>query len=154
MMVSLDRGFKDALRESLLDDVEHELTGGQNSLVLQAIQRSHETLRSVGATEDYDVEPVIDALGPVETERTRDSVIVRYGWEHEAAPYFEWGTRPHTVEGQPILSFIWEDAPPEVREQFEDTFPRVFFSSVEVAGIEETAFVRTGIQWLRRDLQA
>lgn len=152
--MQLDRSFESDARTALLDAAEDALVQERGNLVFQAIQRSHEILRSVGATEEYDVEPIIDALGPVEHQRSDDRIVVRWGWTHEAAPFFEYGTRPHTVDGDPVLAFRWEDAPQEVREQFADTFPVVFFQSVDVDGIEEAAFVRAGLSHLRQQLRS
>jgi hypothetical protein len=151
--MELGRGFEADAQAALLDAAERELVGRTGNLVFQAIQRSHEVLRSVGATEEYDIEPIIDSLGEVEVNRTDGAITARWGWTHEAAPFFEFGTRPHTVEGDPVLAFRWEDAPPEVREQFAETFPVVFFQSVDVDGIEEAAFVRAGLSYLRQQLR-
>jgi len=151
--MDLARDFERQLETAALDTAAQQLVDGRGNLVFQAIQRSHEVLRSVAAREEYDVEPIIDALGPVERERTAGRLTVRWGWTHEAAPFFEFGTRPHTVDGDPVLAFRWEDAPPEIREQFADTFPVVFFQSVDVEGIAETAFVRAGLDYLRSQLR-
>lgn len=151
--MDLSRDFERQLETAALDTAEQRLVDDRGNAIFQAVQRSHEVLRSVGATEDYDVEPIIESLGPVERERTARRLTVRWGWTHEAAPFFEFGTRPHTVDGDPVLAFRWEDAPPEIREQFADTFPVVFFQSVDVAGIAETAFVRAGLDYLRSQLR-
>ena len=85
---------------------------------------------------------------------------VRWGWSHEAAEFFEYGTSAHTIDGDPVLSFVWEDPPAEIREQFSQARDaqgrftggvRVFFSSVHVSGIEETRYARHGLEWLARE---
>ncbi|PSP80169.1 hypothetical protein BRC81_02975 [Halobacteriales archaeon QS_1_68_20] len=152
--MQLDARFEADLQEALLDDAEHELVGKRNSLTHQAVQRAHETLRRVGRRLDYDVEPIIESLGEPEVVRTANRVEVRIGWEHEAAPHFEFGTSAHRIDGDPMLSFVWEAPPPEIAQQFqkEGDGYRVFFDSVFVAGIPEIRFVRDALNWLRREI--
>lgn len=146
-MATLDGSFEDDLQAAVLDAVETEILAH----VDDAIEASHARLREFA--DEYDVEPVIDALQEPTIERRRDRVRVVWGWDHPGAPFFALGTSPHTIEGDPVLSFIWEDAPPDIQEQFEDTFPRVFFRSVDVEGVDETRFVRAGLEYLQRELQ-
>ena len=155
--MNLASNFEDNVADAVLDEVERELVGQSDNLVHQAIDRAHEVLEEYGDRHDYDVGPIIDSLGAVDVQRTDRSITVRLGWEHEAAPYFEYGSSDHTVDGDPILSFIWEDAPQSIHEMFPDTErvdgdPRVFFGEVEVAGLPESRFVRTALNWLRREV--
>ncbi|MFC7047533.1 hypothetical protein ACFQH6_20735 [Halobacteriaceae archaeon GCM10025711] len=56
-----------------------------------------------------------------------------------------------------MLSFIWEDAPPGIVEEFGDGVnpdPRVFFQSVDVDGIDELRFTRAGLRVLRHHMQS
>lgn len=154
----LSSSFESDLREAVLDDAEHQIIGTQGSLVHQAVQQSHDSLRQYGSSNDYDVEPIIESLGEPTVDRSQDSLTVEWGWEHEAAPHFAFGTSDHTVDGDPVLSFIWEDAPPGIHEMFPETErvdgdPRVFFGDVEVAGLPESRFVRDALNWLRREVQ-
>ena len=155
--MELDSSFEAGLAKAVLDDAEEVLVTGHDPLVFGAIQESHERLREF-ADQYPGVDSVIESLVEPEIERTETSLTIRWGWEHEAAPYFEFGTSDHTVDGNPILSFVWdaEDAPAWVAEEFEregDGY-RVFFGSVDVTGIDETRFVRQAINWLRRELAA
>lgn len=159
MTATLGNDFEDKLATATLDVAEHELAGKPDNLIHQAIQQSHEALRDFSG--EYDVESIIDSLVLTEVERTDDSITIRWGWEHPAAPYFEWGTSDHVVNGQPVLSFVWEDPPAEIRQEFDQARTsggqftsgwRVFFSSVEVDGIDETRFVRIGLRWLELNL--
>ncbi|MFB6237520.1 MAG: hypothetical protein ABEH81_04030 [Halopenitus sp.] len=155
-MTRLDSDFEDAAREAFLDEVEHELVGKRNNLVFQAIQQSHEVLREAANRFDYHVEPVIESLGEVEVTRTRNSIEARWGWNHEASVFFEFGTSTHTVDGDPILSFVWEAsrAPRWVAREFdrEGDGYRVFFPETEPTGMRELRFVRDATHWLRRQL--
>ena len=155
--MNLDASFESDLREAVLDEVEHELIGKPNNLVYQTVQKSHEILRKYGREADYNVEPIIESLGEPEVDRSERSIEIKWGWEHEAAPFFAFGTSDHTVDGNPILSFIWEDAPPGIHEKFPDTErvdgdPRVFLPKTEPSGLPESRFVRDALNWLRREV--
>jgi len=156
-MATLQSDFEDKLREAVLDEAERKLIGERNNAVFQAIQAAHERLRQYAVEFDYDVEPIIDSLAGPEVERSGDSLTIRWGWDHGAAVYLEFGTSEHTVEGNPLLSFVWDadDAPEWVAREFEregDGY-RVFLPQVEVAGVRETRFVRDSLNALRRNLQ-
>jgi len=140
----------EAFTEAAREEAYRELVGKRDNLVFQAIQESHDRLRKVGESEDYDVEPIIESLELVEVDESGGEI--RWGWSHPAAEFFEFGTSPHTIEGDPILSFVWEDPPADIAAQFEAEGDgvRVFFSSVDVSGIVETRFVRAGVEFLAR----
>ena len=145
-------------RAALLDGLEAKLVGQQGNLVFQAIRVSHGTLREYGQRNDYSVEPIAESLR-VERERSQRDLTVRWFWTHEAAQYFNFGVSPHTIDGNPILSFIWTDAPQGVKEMFPHTervngSPRVFFQSVDHPGIPASHYVRAGTRWLQSELQS
>lgn len=148
-MTTLDNGFEAAVRASLLDQAEQRL---REEWLPTAVDQSHDVLRRYGAENDYRVEPVIDSLQSPTIRRESGRVVARWGWTHEAAPFFDVGVSPHTIDGDPILSFVWEDAPPEIRQSFEGDPPRVYFDSVEHPGLPASGFVRAAIRWLRRTL--
>ncbi|WP_435346027.1 hypothetical protein [Haloarchaeobius sp. HRN-SO-5] len=156
-MIPLDPGFESQLREAVLDDAQHEYVGKQNNLVFQTVEEAHSILREYGQAFDYDVEPIIESFGPVEVDRTDQRLTVRWGWEHPASVYMEFGTSDHTVDGEPVLSFVWsrEDAPDWVAREFEpegDGY-RVFLPEVDVRGLPESRYVRRSLHWLRREAQ-
>jgi len=129
-----------------VEDLEREFVGEANNAVFQAIQTSHARLRE----SEYDVESIIESLQTPQVERNPESVTITYGWSHPAASFFEYGTSDHTVNGNPVLSFVWEDPPDAVREQFEREGDgwRVFYNSVRVDGIDQTRFARAGLREL------
>jgi len=144
-------------QKALLENVKRRLVGQQNNLIFQSVRVAHGTLRSYGARNDYDIGPIMETATIVETDLTPRRFHVRWGWRHEAAKYFQFGVAPHTIDGTPILSFIWEDAPQEVRERFPNTErvggdPRVFLGSVDHPGIPAARFVQAGLNWLRREV--
>jgi len=143
--------------DALLSDVRERLVDEQGNLIFQSIRVAHGTLRSYGQRNDYNVEPITESVEVLDvTERGR-SVSVRVGWDHPGARHFQFGVSPHTINGNPILSFIWEDAPQEVREMFANTErvggdPRVFFQSVDHPGIPASRYVQAAINWLRQEV--
>jgi len=154
MTAELDRDFEDTVRGGALDLA---LARARETWVPSMVEQSHQRLRQYGAANDYDVEPIIGSLNQPRVTRDGDQIVARWGWSHEAAPFFDAGVSPHTIEGDPILSFVWTDAPPEVREMFSGTErvdgdPRVFFRSVNHPGIPASHFVRRGLDWLHQNL--
>jgi hypothetical protein len=153
--MDLESDFEAKAREAILDDVETELVGRRGNLVHEAIQQSREALMDF--EDEYNVGPIWDSLEGPEVSRTDESITVRWRFTHEAAGFFEYGTPDHyEIEGDPILSFVWEDPPEWVTEEFEaegDGY-RVFFSEVDSGeGIKETRFTRWGVRWLRWQLE-
>lgn len=73
---------------------------------------------------------------------------------HAAAVFHEWGAMPHEIMARRAraLAFEWPDAPEEIKEQFEDTFPTVFFNSVQHPGVPAIGYMRYGRQQAREEL--
>ncbi len=147
----------------LLDEVEHALVGQQNNLVFQAVEHAHEQLEAYGGEHEYRVESVIESFAGVTVDRNASSIKVTWGWSHPAAEFFEFGTSDHTIEGDPVLSFVWSEPPAWVREEFDQARGsggqfasgwRVFLPEVEVSGLPEARFARSSQHWLRRQVQA
>lgn len=65
---------------------------------------------------------------------------------HAAAVFHEFGADPHEIRAKQAraLAFEWPDAPPEIQEQYEDSFPTVFFNSVNHPGTPAIGMVRYG----------
>lgn len=141
--------FEDDAREALLDAAEDH---AREAIAPAVQQHAHEILDAYGRANDYDVAPIIEA-GETSVERRGDEVVVRWGWP-EPAIFFERGTVDHVVEARnaDVLSFVWEDPPDWVRDKFEREGDgwRVFFRSVEVAGLPESRFIRDTLNWVQR----
>lgn len=161
-----DVNFGDAgaiITEELSAVVREEFVGGRNNLIFQTIEQAHEYLRAAGEQHDYAVESVIDSLELTETDERGGTIAVRFGWSHPQADRYEWGTTDHTIRGNPILSFVWEERhdPPEwVRAQFDrERSPRgrpgyrTFLREVDVSGIKEIRFARRALDDLQRALE-
>jgi hypothetical protein len=157
-VTTLGDGFEDDLEAAVLDDAERTLVGERDNLIAQVISRVHGRLDRYAREFNYNIESIKQSLEPVEVDRSGDELTVTFGWSHEAFPYIEFGTSDHTIEGDPVLSFVWEtrhDPPEWVAEEFEQEGDgyRVFLPEVEVAGVQETRAVRDALNWLRRELQ-
>lgn len=148
-------------REALLDSMERSLVGARGNLVFQAIEQAHDQLEQYGSSNDYDTEPIIDSLSGVEADRGDDRIDVSWSWTHEAAHYHEFGTSDHHIDGDPVLSFVWDDPPGWVREEFDRSRSsggqfqsgwRVFLPGVDVDGLPESRFVRDSLNWFRQEV--
>lgn len=146
-MTSLPSFEADA-RDALLDDLE---AYAREEIALTVQQHAHEILQAYGRRHDYDVESIITAGETVVERRDDRVVVVRWGWP-EPAIFFERGTVDHAVEAKQadVLSFIWEDPPRWVREEFEREGEgyRVFLPEVEVSGLPESRFIRDTLNWI------
>lgn len=161
VIVEVTADVDDALKEPVLDAAYETFVGGSENLISQTIQHSHERLRRYGSQHSYDVESIVDSFAGVEVRRAAGTLTIGYGWDHPAAGYFERGTSDHTIHGKPVLSFVWEDPPSWVREEFEQARGeggqfasgwRVFFQNVDVQGIPESRYVRAGVRFLEREV--
>lgn len=73
---------------------------------------------------------------------------------HAAAVFHEYGAEPHEIRAgaAQALAFEWPDAPDEVKEQFEESFPTVFFNGIEHPGTPAIGFIRHGREKARQRL--
>jgi len=149
--MTLERDFEDDLREAVLDEAEQQLVGERDNAVHRSVQASHDALDA----SDYNTDSVKDSLTGPTVDRSQQSLTVTWGWSHPDARYLNSGTSPHTVDGDPILSFIWEDPPAWAREQFdqEGDGVRAFLASVDVDGVDAIRFAQTGIRALQEELR-
>ncbi|RQG93733.1 hypothetical protein [Natrarchaeobius oligotrophus] len=106
--MDLDDSFEDDLREALLDDVERKL---EEEIGPQLERIARENWQEYAARNGYDIEHVWEEVEGPFVERDAGSVGVRLEWPGLTA-LFEHGVSPHTIQGNPILSFHWE-SPPE-----------------------------------------
>lgn len=159
----LESGFERELQEAVLDDVEVKLVGEQAGLVYQFVELVHTRLRAYAQRNGYDVEGTIDSLGLPEVDRGDDTVAVTVGWESDQMARWEFGVSPHTIDGNPILSFVWSDPPQWVREEFDQARGsggeyqsgwRVFLPEVDHPGIPESRAIRDSLIALRQVVQS
>jgi hypothetical protein len=150
------------ITEAATDEMRREFIGKENNLVFQTIEKAHRFLRRAGERYNYLVESVIESLEMVSTDERGGTLAINFGWAHPQAERYEYGTSAHTIQGDPILAFVWEDRhdpPGWVREQFDRARSDrgfggylTFLREVEVDGIKEIRFARRALDWLEREL--
>lgn len=96
---------------------------------------------------------MIDEFQPVQWDDSEEQWT--FAITHEAAIFHEFGADAHEIEAGAAraLAFEWPDAPQEVKEKFENSFPTVFYDSVSHPGTPAIGFVRHGRQVARDRLQ-
>lgn len=153
----------DEIQTELLDYAYEQFVGQEDNIVFQTVQRSHERLQSYGTSNGYSVGGVEASFSGVDVQRSASSITITYGWGSRASSFFERGVSPHTIDGDPLLSFIWADPPEWVRESFDQGRSsggqfvsgwRVFFPSVDHPGIPAARYVRAGLEWLQSEVSA
>ncbi|WP_254768231.1 hypothetical protein [Salinilacihabitans rarus] len=151
MSLDLERGFEAKLREAVLDDIEQRL---REDLGPALEETARENWEAYASRNGYDIEHVWEeAEGPF-VGRDGDGVTLRIEWPGLSA-LFEFGVEPHTIEGSPLLAFIWEDAPADVVEQHgEDPLmvrQKVNWGS-ETGGIPESQAIRDALEQFRQEV--
>jgi hypothetical protein len=161
-----DVNFGDAggiVTEAVTDETRRILVGQERNLIARTIIEANSNLEEAAAVNEWDVENVI-AEWDVEVDERGGTLAVRITNEHPAADFFEFGTSDHTINGDPVLSFVWEerhDPPQWIRENFDEAVSeggrpgyRVFLANVEVQGLPETRFLRDALDFLQRQMEA
>ena len=161
--MKMESGFERKLREALLDEAEHEFAGKPANLVYQFVELVHTRLRAYGQRHGYDVEGTIDSIQQPEVQRSNGRLVITVGWASEQMDRWEFGVSPHTIDGNPVLSFVWADPPQWVREEFDqargeggqfESGWRVFLPEVDHPGIPESRAIRDSLHALRRVVEA
>lgn len=117
---------------------------------------SQEIFQAGGDEHDYEIFPIVKSAQ--KPERTSEGY--HFVYPHEATVFFEKGTTHdeaiQATEAE-TLAFEWEDAPPEVRRMYEETFPLVFMPESHPDGIERIGGIEKGrqrtIRWMGRELR-
>lgn len=149
MTLTLDSGFESDLREAVLDDVE---TTARDEIGPRLETLARQNWKAYAARNGYDIDHIWE---DAELSVTRDdsSVSIRVEWPGLTA-LFEWGVDPHTIEGSPLLSFVWEGPPEGTRPPGAPEHvvaDEVNWGSV-TGGIPEARAIRDAIDELEGDL--
>lgn len=162
-MTTLEASFEADLREAVLEEAEATLIGEEANLVFEFVELVHTALRAYGERHGYDVEGTIDSLGTPVVDRSAGRITVTVGWESEQMDRWEFGVSPHTIDGNPILSFIWAEPPEWVKDEFKQGRSasgefvsgwRVYFESVEHPGMPASRAIRDSLEALRQVLRS
>lgn len=136
------------------DDLALEFEALARDEAKQAANRwfstSQEALFAAGDEHDYEVQDVDRAAMPPQWDSGAGGFVMH--WPHIASQWFNAGTAPHEVSGDPVLAFEWEEMKGEefgdtgktFDEVYSDTWPVVFLPEVEVSGIEALRYYERG----------
>ena len=151
LTVSVEEALSEEFQQKFLDRTQSTLVGERNNLVSQAVQQAHDQLESYGSTHQYYVDSIVESFAGVEVDRGTSSLHITWHWKHEAALFTETGTSDHTVSGNPLLVFEFDqDEYPELAEMFPEG--TAFLPEVEVTGLPEGRWVRDSLNWFRREV--
>ncbi|UHQ96467.1 hypothetical protein [Natrinema halophilum] len=140
-MATLESGFTSKLEQAVLDDVEQK---ARDDIGPRLIEVAKENWQAYASRHDYDIDHIWeDVEGPI-VERDGDSVSIRIEWPGLTA-LFEWGVDPHTIEGNPMLHFYWEEIGQWVKTE------SVNWGS-ETGGIPESRAIRDALDQLEGEL--
>ena len=110
----------------------------------RASTTSQEILLEEGDDREYEVFPIVQSATPGQWDESRGAAVFEYS--HRAAVFLHDGTQTHEIVADDgVLAFEWPDAPQEVQDMFESTFPTVFFPSVEVEGLPALKYAERGL---------
>ena len=152
------------MAEATAEGFEETLEARSKELAMEAANRwfsaANEALLQAGDQLDYDMFPVVQGAQPPQWDPQAGAA--RMTWSHRASVFFEHGTTAHEIEGDPLLAFEWEEMATEefadtgktFKKVFSETWPTVFFPSVEVAGIPRIGYVEHGRRKSARWLQS
>lgn len=158
-MTTLDSSFESSLEEALGDKIEARI----EELMRNFVDVVHNNLQSYGRRHGYDVESTIDSVTDIQIDRSQGTVTASVGWQNPQMSRWEFGTSDHPVPGNDILSFVWENPPQWIREEFDQARSsggqfasgyRVFLPETDVSGLPESRVVRDAMNGLRRVLSA
>lgn len=146
-------------------ELEAQIEDHIEELMQNFVDVVHNNLQSYARTHGYDVESTIDSVSDVQVDRSGGTVTARVGWQHPQMSRWEFGTSDHPVTptSADVLSFVWENPPQWVREEFDQARSsggqyqsgwRVFLPETEVSGLPESRAIRDAMNGLRRLLQA
>lgn len=137
-MATLDSGFEGDLREALLDDIEQTL---EEKVGPQLIAIARANWQAYASRNGYNIDFIWEDA-EFAVKRDDDSVTLRVEWP-ELSALFEFGVSPHTISGNPTLTFYWEAKGRWI------TTDEVNWGS-ETGGINESRAVRDAVNELRR----
>ena len=148
-MTTLDSSFEDDLRAAVLDNVED---AARTDIGPKLKRVAAENFQSYASRNGYDIDHIWNDA-ELAVDRDDSSVTIRVEWPGLTA-LFEWGVDPHTIKGNPVLSFTWNSPPQGTRPPGAPkhvTADEVNWGSV-TGGIPEARAIRDAIDQLEADL--
>lgn len=140
-------------KQLAIDVMDVWFAASQDHLIAAAEERSGGAGSRTVQQKENDLTDMLDEFQPPRWDEQMEAAV--FIWGHEAGIFHEFGAKSHEIEAREAeaLAFEWPDAPQEIHEKFEETFPTVFFQSVEHPGVPAIAPIRHGRGEARRRLE-
>lgn len=146
-MAELEQAFEAKAREAFAEEIHDAVIDDPGNLAFEFRQMVVENFRDYARRNDYDLDGVIDDVRVLDAERRADGVSVTIGTDDGLIGLFEFGVAPHTIEGNPLLHFYWEEADTWIQTE------SVEWGS-ETGGIPEARAFRDAMHKWRAQVQA
>lgn len=149
--------LEDHAKELTRDAMDVWFTASQDRLVEAAQQRAGGEGADDSEGKVYRVQnnltDMLDEFQPPVWDEGENAWV--FSVTHSAATFHEWGAEPHEIRAKQAqaLAFEWPDAPEEIKEEFEESFPTVFFNKVQHPGTPAIGFIRYGREHARNRLR-
>lgn len=138
-MADVESDFEEKLLEATLDDIEQTV---RTELAPLLIETAKQNWQSYASKNDYEIDHIwTDVEGPI-VEREDGRITIRLEWPPLTA-LFEWGVTPHTIEGNPMLHFYWEEIDQWIKTDEVEWGSRT-------GGIDESRAIRDATETLRQ----
>lgn len=150
---AINAALDEEAKSTLRDAADVWFTAASDRLVEAAEGRAGIDAEGKTYREENNLMDMMDEFQPPQWDDREQAFI--WSITHHAAVFHEFGAVPHEIEAKKAqaLAFEWPDAPDEVKEQFEDTYPLVFFNRIQHPGIPAIGMVRYGRDEARRWLE-
>jgi len=138
--MNLSSSFEDKLREAVQDKIEQKV---REEIGPDLVRVAEENWKAYASRNGYDIDHVWEDVEHT-VERTPNGISIVVEWP-ELTALFEFGVDPHTIDGNPLLHFYWDEIGQWV------TTDNVDWGS-ETGGIPESRAIRDALNQTRRDL--
>ena len=138
--MNLSSSFEDKLREAVQDKIEQKV---REEIGPDLVRVAEENWKAYASRNGYDIDHVWEDVEHT-VEQTPNGISIVVEWP-ELTALFEFGVDPHTIDGNPLLHFYWDEIGQWV------TTDNVDWGS-ETGGIPESRAIRDALNQTRRDL--
>lgn len=151
----LAKELEKEVRENLRKDPKAPAVAQSISEVAEVMKDAgNRKLQEEASRHGYNWEPLFNSVEVSDPywsaeNRVGGELTVDVEWTHPAAEYWNFGTEPHVIEGDP-LAFRWDSPPNAIAEAFSGDPPLVFLQEVEVDGLPAMRFVEEAERTAKR----
>lgn len=144
-MARLETGFEQKATDAFQQAAVDGLYGERGNVVFEFIQTVNENFQRYARANGYDIDHIWQDVEVTDAQPTATGARARIEWPGLTG-LFEYGVSPHTIDGNPLLHFYWEEADQWVQTESVDW-------GSETGGIPEARAIRNGLRSLRASLQ-